>query len=503
MLDNVASFKHFIPEMVLSVGVLAILVADLVARGPDRLRAGAIALGTLAVALVATIIGMSSAQTPLFGGLIVADPFASFFKLLFIVTSAVICVTAQHAKDTIDYAEGEHHDKESGEFYALILTSTVGMMLMAASTDLLMAYLSLETVSMLSYILAGFKRRDRRSSEAALKYVIYGGVASGVMLYGLSLLYGLAGSTNMAVVQAALAHAPADSRIMVIAAVTLSLCGFGYKVAAVPFHMWCPDVYEGAPTTVTAFFSVAPKAAGFALLIRFFAGAVPADVVQGPWPLLLGVVAAATMTLGNLAAIVQNNVKRMLAYSSIAHAGYLMLGLCAATGASVRAMLVYLVTYVFMNLGAFLVVIAMSEAGVGETIDDYRGLGYRARIPALVLGICLFSLTGLPPFAGFFGKFYLFASLLEKGGSLLLALALVGILNSAVSLYYYARLLKAMYFEPAVGDSSPVEGAPVHLVTMGLMGAATALLFMAWTPLMRLIDWAYPNAQMIATALIP
>ena len=508
-LDNFQSLKFFAPELILSVGVLAILVADLFARAPSRMRSAGITMGTLVAALVATLATMDGVSRGLFGGLIARDPFTDFFKILFIATTAFVGVAALRSHDAIEYRDGDYKDKESGEFYALMLTTTIGLFLMAAATDLLMAFLSLELVSILSYILAGFKRRDRKSSEASLKYVIYGGVASGVMLYGMSLLYGLAGSTNLSTIHAAVAAS--TSTLTLILAVTLCMAGFGYKVASVPFHMWCPDVYEGAPTPVTAFFAVGPKAAGFALLIRFFTGAIPEQIhtdlfASSPWPLILGLIAAATMTLGNLAAIGQSNLKRMLAYSSIAHAGYLMLGLCAWNQDGQRAILLYLVTYLFMNLGAFLVIMAMSDAGLGEEIADYKGLAVRAKFPAAVMAISLFSLTGLPPFAGFFGKFYLFAALLAKGGSMMVALALIGILNSAVSLYYYARILRAMYFEKPVTDE-PIHTAPIHAWNMGLMAAGTLGLWLAWTPLVNwvnvsLAQW-YPKAAPLIAAALP
>jgi NADH-quinone oxidoreductase subunit N len=380
---------------------------------------------------------------------------------------------------------------------------------MASSTDLLTAFLSLEMVSIMSYILAGFKRRDRRSSEASLKYVIYGGVASGVMLYGMSLLYGLAASTSLTAVRAAAAATPATATVVL--AVILCMAGFGYKIASVPFHMWCPDVYEGAPTPVTAFLSVGPKAAGFALLIRFFSGAVPATVGSGlqtssPWVLLLAVIACATMTLGNLTALVQTNLKRLFAYSSIAHAGYLLLGLCAGGDEGNRAILIYLVTYLFMNIGAFVVIMAISDAGLGETLDDYRGLGKRAPFAAFAMAVFLSSLTGLPPLAGFFGKFYLFYALLAKGGTLLVTVAVIGVLNSAVSLFYYARVFRAMYFESAV-DESKLAVPRVHAVTMALMAIPTVTLFLvAWAPLERwvnasLVQWL--PAVGAAQALVP
>jgi len=498
-LDNVASMKWFAPELILSVGVLAILIVDLIVGVPSRKRAGGITIAALAGAFAATVATMDGQSRGLFGGLIARDPFTDFFKLLFLATTAFVGVAAMRSRETIEYQPGEYQDRESGEFYALALTTTIGMMLMAAATDLLMAFLSLELVSILSYILSGFKRRDRKSSEASLKYVIYGGVASGVMLYGMSLLYGLAGATSLTTIRAAVAASP--STLTLVIAVVLCLAGFGYKVATVPFHMWCPDVYEGAPTPVTAFLSVGPKAAGFALLIRFFGGAIPEainpDAGPAPWPIILAVVAAATMTLGNLAAINQTNIKRLLAYSSIAHAGYLMLGLCAGNTDGQRAILLYLVTYLFMNLGAFLVVMGLTDAGLGEQIDDYRGLGVRAKFPAAVMTICLVSLTGLPPLAGFWGKFYLFAALIGKGGTLNATLALIALLNSAVSLYYYARVFKVMYFEKATNEE-PVKVAPIHGWNMGVMAAVTLALFLVWSPLVRfatasVAQW-YPQA---------
>jgi NADH-quinone oxidoreductase subunit N len=351
-------------------------------------------------------------------------------------------------------------------------------------------------VSIMSYILSGFKRRNRQSSEASLKYVIYGGVASGVMLYGMSLLYGLAGSTSFSVIRSAIAATPSSAPVVIVA-VVLCLAGFGYKIASVPFHMWCPDVYQGAPTPVTAFLSVGPKAAGFALLIRFFGG-IPDVIGTGtdvltPWPILLGTIAAATMTLGNLTALVQTNLKRLFAYSSIAHAGYLLLGLCAGGTEGNRAILIYLITYLFMNVGAFVVIIGLSEAGVGEEIDDYKGLGKRAPMVALVMAMFLFSLTGLPPFAGFFGKFYLFYALLAKGGTTMVTLAVVGILNSAVSLYYYARVLKAMYFDALPEGKGEVRVPAIHRGMLYAMAVPTLFLIAVWTPLVN-----YVNASLVS-----
>lgn len=488
MLDNAHSLGAFLPETILAAAALLVLAVDLVAGRPSLRRAAALTLAALALAFAATLATGRGPGRGLFGGLVARDPLADFFKLFFLATNALVALATLRARDAVDWAAAPPvRDDGAAELYALTLTTTLGMMLMAAATDLLAAYLALETVSILSYVMAGFRRRARRSAEAALKYVIYGGVASGVMLYGLSLLYGLAGSTSFTAVRQACAATPAAATVAL--AVVLSLGGFGYKVASVPFHMWCPDVYEGAPTPVSAFLSVGPKAAGFALLLRFFGGALPAELggAAAPWPLLLGLVAAATMTLGNLAALQQTNVKRLLAYSSIAHAGYALAALAAGGDDGTRAILLYLVTYLFMNLGAFVVVIALGEAGVGAELPAWRALGRRAPWAAAGMTIFLFSLTGIPPLAGFFGKFYVFYALVARGGSLMLTLAVIGVLNSAVSLYFYARVVKTMYFD-AADDESPLALPPLHTALLALLAAPTLALFVAWSPLGRFVD---------------
>src|SRR5438132_522708 len=284
------------------------------------------------------------------------------------------------------------------------------------------------------------------------------------------------------------------AQLALVVAVIFVLAGVGYKIASVPFHMWCPDVYEGAPTPFTAFLSVGPKAAGFAVAIRFFfavferqlPGGAYARVSDLPWPAIIGIISAATMTLGNVTALVQDNLKRMLAYSSIAHAGYLLMGLAAASAAGVQSILVYLVIYVFMNVGAFLVVIAVSRATGGETVADFRGLGTRAPIAALALTVFLFSLTGLPPFAGFTGKYLIFAALVQRGGLWNVVLAVIGVVNSALSLFYYARIIKAMYLE----DAPAAERMPVPALYTGVLVALTVPLLvfgLYWGPLVR---WA-------------
>ena len=487
MFSNLMSLHLFVPEIALTTGILLLLVWDM-AFSLRRGTAAFIALASLFCAALVTVIS-GGETTALFNGLIVRDAFTDFFKIFFVLVTAVVVVISLKAKDAIDYTDGK--DADATEYYALLLTATLGMNLMAAAADLLMAYLALEMVSLVSYIMVGFKKRNLQSSEAALKYVIFGGVASGVMLFGLSLLYGLAGGTSFDAVRVGLI-AQGDAGLMVtVLAVTCVLAGFGYKIAAVPFHMWCPDAYQGAPTPVTAFLSVGPKAAGIALLIRFFTagmGAVPGEeqLFGAPWAVLLGVLSAATMTLGNLSALLQQNIKRMLAYSSIAHAGYLLMALAVFSREGEQAILFYLVAYLFMNLGAFVVVIGFSEAGIGETIDSYKGLGVRAPLFAAFMAMFLFSLTGLPPMAGFVGKFYLFAAVLKKGGPFFMTLALIGIANSAISLYYYARILKAMYFRKGKSEA-PLAVPTVHRAMATTLALPTLLLGIYWAPVMDTI----------------
>jgi NADH-quinone oxidoreductase subunit N len=399
-----------------------------------------------------------------------------------------------------------------GQFYALLVAIVAGMFMLASATDLLMVYLALELVSMVSYALAGFRKGDRKAAEGSLKYVIYGGVASGVMLFGMSYLFGLTGTTSildlgtrLVAAQGAAGAGLAATRIAEVVAIVFVTAGIGYKVAAVPWHMWCPDVYEGAPTPFTAFLSVGPKAAGFALALRFFSSAfaVPGgadglfSTIAGiPWPAVVAVISAVTMTLGNLTALGQTNLKRLLAYSSIAHAGYTLMGLSANSDRGMQAVMIYMLVYLVMNLGAFLVVIVVSQATGSESIFEYRGLGRRHPLAAISFAIFLFSLTGLPPFAGFTGKWYLFYAVFERamapGGFWYAALALVAALNTAVSLYYYARIIKAMFL-----DAPYVEGRvtpPVgYQLMLGAFSVAILVLGVWWTPFVR---WSEASLQM-------
>lgn len=498
-LGVVENLSYLTPEILLTVTLGAVIALDI--GGPKdrkghvaRLAATGIAASILMVLLTAfEIESHQRARVFLFADSFVVDPFSLFFKLL--AGSCAFLVAMFAAKTRRIEAHGE------GEFYSLLLVTTLGLYLMAGVADLVGLVVAIETLSIPSYVLAGFYKRDRGSSEASLKYVLFGATASGTMLLGLSFLYGLAGTTSFTGISSAVADGRADV-LSVTLMLGLVLVGFGFKISAAPFHMWTPDVYEGAPTAVTAFLSTASKAGGFAVLLRFFytvlARPEAASNPAGPWiPLgdpgwtsLVAVVSVVTMTIGNLAAYRQTNVKRLLAYSSIAHAGYILLGFVVLHGSGIVAMLFYLAIYVFMNLGAFLCVIAVSEAGGGEELSDFRGLGWRAPFVGVCMAAFLFSLTGLPPLAGFVGKVYLFAALVDQGW---VWLAVIAALNSAVSLYYYVKVVKAMYLEgiPRHGGEAVPLRVGGHFALLLFVCLLPTLLFgVYWQPLQRLAEWS-------------
>jgi NADH-quinone oxidoreductase subunit N len=456
-LDNLQSLTWFFPEIAITVGVIAIIIWDLISAGLNRIRgivvitlAALLTSGFLSLAyLMRQLAGLTPSMT-LFGGLLAFDPFSHLFRMLFAFVAAIVIVFAAPSSET---GAGTRKRRGAGEFFTLLLIITLGLNLMVMSRNLLMIYLSLEMVSVISFVMAGFKIDNRKSAEGALKYVIFGGMASGIMLYGMSWLFGISQSLDIGEIGNQIAMATAQNGrvpLVILLGVVCMLGGLGYKISAAPFHMWTPDVYEGAPTSITAFLSVGPKAAGFAVLIRFFEEGVKAtthyDGRLTPWAMIAGLIAMATMTVGNFSALHQSNIKRMLAFSSIAHAGYMLLGFCVFDQQGKQAIMFYLLTYALMNLGAFLVVAAVAERNGGnEDITTYNGLGSRSPVLAIMMAIFLFSLTGLPPFAGFIGKFYIFASLLHVGGRWNWILATVGVLNSVVSLFYYARVVRAMY----------------------------------------------------------
>ena len=481
--DNVQSLSYILPELILVVTILAVFIIDLVVREKERL--GEIALAGTALSLLAVARLASTPGAWLFSRMVVQDPFAVFFKVIFAL-AALAAIWMSLGSKEIAKTSG-------GEYYGLLLSSTLGMYFMASAANLLMAYLSLEFVSLTSYVLTGYMRHDRRSGEAALKYLIYGGVASGTMIYGMSWLFGLAGSMDFVQINAALTQGD-PNRLAVFLAIVLTLAGLGYKIAVVPFHMWLPDVYTGAPIPISAFLSVGSKAAWFALLIRVFYPALSHLGADGTWQFLPGVdwpqlvlvLSMVTMTLGNFAALSQRNLKRLLAYSSIAHAGYMLMGFVVLSNEGLRAMMFYMVVYYLMNIGAFLVVMIVANETGREDIDGYRGLAWRGgAAPAVALAVFLFSLTGLPPLAGFVGKFYLFAAVIRQQ---FYVLAVVGVINSVVSLYYYARVVRTMFLDFPEGNEAAVTVSLHNGALMWGLCAATIVLGVYWAPVIALAD---------------
>src|SRR5881398_485985 len=469
---------------------MAVLALDLglTASGVERSRwPGVVALAGAAAAIASALSLMHvPTRAWLFGRMLVFDGFSVYFKVLLglALLAAVWMSLGSHE------VRGQPNE---GEYFTLLLSSALAMFLMAAAGNLLMAYLSLEFASLTSYVLTGFLRHNRRSGEAALKYLIYGGVASGAMIYGMSWVFGLTGSMDYAGIARGVATLDAASRPALFLGLVLVLAGFGYKIASVPFHMWAPDVYTGAPIPVTAFLAVGSKAAGFAMLLRFFHFGVGHDGVAAaaaamPLPQLASVLCVATMTLGNLAALSQTNMKRLLAYSSIAHAGYALLGFVVFADRGVEALLFYLVAYYLMNLGAFWVVMLIANATGREDLDGYRGLAWRGgAAPALALGVFLFSLAGLPPLAGFVGKFNVFAAGVQAQ---LYVLVVIGLLNSVISLYYYARVVKTMFLALPAADDPAMRFTPSELGAVGVLSLATFVLGVNFNWLLQWVEVA-------------
>lgn len=499
------------PELILIVFALLIFGLDLLWREDTGLRLGWIALVGMVLALFATLaIGFRVApgapglpiqwgnQVALFcsqckGGavdlltvayakvedaLFVSDNFTNFFRLVAVITGIGILLASFGYMST--------RSKSRGEFFGLFLLAVTAMMLMGGSTNLLMIFLSTEFLSYTSYILTGYLRENKRSNEASIKYFLFGSITSAVMLYGMSIYYGATGSLNLGRIGAVFTQST-ELEVMALFATALMMAGFGFKIALVPFHGWAPDAYEGAPTPVTAFLSIGPKAAGFAILIRVLLEAV--IVYHNDWTTMLAILAVITMTLGNVVALTQSNVKRLLAYSSIAQAGYMLIGLAAFSMSKgifdgLNATLIYIFVYVFTNLGAFLVVIGIENATGAVDISQYGGMIRRAPLLAVLMTYFMLSLAGIPPTAGFIGKFFVFGSALNAG---LGWLAAIGVINSVISVFYYFRVLRPMFFEP-----SP-EGGRISVdrwLNFGLIVSAllTLLIMLFPTPLINLVS---------------
>jgi NADH-quinone oxidoreductase subunit N len=452
------------PWLTLTLTAILILVLDALSpKGGKKACFSWIALAGLVVAAFQTI-GLWGRSGTDFAGMVYLDNFAFFFYLVFILGAALtVLISQQYLED---------YGKNLSEYYALILFATVGMMLMAAGAHLIMIFLGLEVMSIAVYVLAGLFREDVRSNEASLKYLILGSFSSAFLLFGMAMLYGAAGGTlflNDLPKRLALETA---SQPLILSSIGLLLVGFGFKVASAPFHMWTPDVYEGAPTSVTAFMAVAVKAAAFAAFARVFFLAFPAMKVD--WNMLVWVLAVATMTIGNIAAIAQTNIKRMLAYSSIAHAGYLLVALVAANQLGAVSLLYYLLAYTLMNLGAFGVVILVGRKKDSYlNIYDYSGLAAQHPVLAASMALFMFALAGIPPTAGFVGKFYVFSAAIQAG---YIWLAIIGVMNSLVSVYYYLRITVLMYMKPAEADLGPVVFSPAQTAVVAVTALGVLLI---------------------------
>jgi len=459
---SASDFYYMLPELVLTGGALIVLIADVL------LPRGSKALGWITLLVIgatfASLTPFTSTHVEVAHGLLAVDRFALFFKILFLAAAAMTVLMS------MKYLEIER--VSPGEYYFLILCATLGMMILAGGIDLISIFIGLETMTVSFYILAGFIKPNPRSNEAAVKYFLLGAFSVGILLYGMSLMYGLSGTTGLRAMATLFVGQERDLRLVL--AVILVVAGVGFKIAAVPFHMWAPDVYEGAPTPVTAFLSVGSKAASFAMLLRIFLEGMPS--LSADWRVLFEVLAIVTMTVGNLAALTQSNIKRMLAYSSIAHAGYLLIGIVAAGAGYSRgvvAALVYLFIYAFMQLGAFAVIILMRRQDViGDELKDLSGLYRRRPVAAFAMLVFMLSLGGIPPTAGFMGKFWLFSAAIESG---YVWLAVIGVLNSAISLYYYVRVVVFMYLKKDATGSEPVFTPTLALAVAAAVAATIVL----------------------------
>lgn len=470
---NSSMLQGILPQVLLLALAGLILLADAIWGARQRKNLGWLTLGGLVVVLVVSLIsGRPGGEEPLiFGGMLRHDWPAFTFTVLFLFAAAVTVLLSMDLPGVGD----------RGEYYTLLIVTTLGMTLMAGAADLIMLYLAIETTSIPLYVLAGFLKSDDKSAESGLKYFLFGAMTSTVMLYGFSLLYGFSGETNLYRLADVVGGAALSPWVMGGAAL-LILVGFGFKISGVPFHFWSPDVYEGAPTPITAFISTASKAAGFAVLVRVMLAVFPA--IDAYWSVILAAMAVATMTLGNLLAIVQTNIKRLLAYSSIAHAGYAMIGLVALSQLGTASLVFYLAAYVVTNLAAFAVVILFARSAGSEIIADYAGLSRRAPGLALSLLVAFLSLAGMPPLAGFVAKVYVFAAAVQSGW---IWLAFAGVLNAIIGLYYYLIVLKVVYLYRSEDEDKPILVPRPYGIALGLCVAGILLIGVFSGPW---LDWA-------------
>jgi NADH-quinone oxidoreductase subunit N len=454
---------HAFPEFLLAIGALILILVGAVRGERSGWLVTELAVGLLALAIVATFLS-SKASAEIFDGAFIDDRFARFMKILALLGSLITLIMSQ------DYMRRAR--LEQFEFPVLVVLSTIGMQVLISANSLIALYLGLELMSLALYVVAAFNRDDMRASEAGLKYFVLGALSSGMMLYGASLLYGFAGTVTFPGIAAAVTAAPSTG---VIFGLVFLMVGLAFKMSTVPFHMWTPDVYEGAPTPVTAFFAAAPKVAAVAITVRVIITAFPAITTQ--WQQIIVFISIMSMALGSFAAIGQINFKRLMAYSSIGHMGFALVGLAAGTPAGVQGVMLYMAIYVLMTLGTFAAILSMRVNGKYiESIADLSGLASTRPLMAFFLAMLMFSLAGIPPLAGFFAKWYVFFAAVQAG---LYVLAVIGVVTSAVAAYYYLRIVKIMYFDEA---AAPFDRA-----------APAVQAVLAVTTILMLIFWIYPS----------
>jgi NADH-quinone oxidoreductase subunit N len=467
---NASDLIRFLPETILTVMGTLMMVLDPILHRRSSHAFGHLSMATLVAAIGGAVYAYTQAG-PAFGGMLMVDGFATFFRVLVLVVGILTILPS--------YRFLARQDAETSEYHALLIFSIAGQCMMAAANDLIIVFIGLEISSIASYVLAGYFRDDKRSNEAALKYFLLGSFATAFFLYGVALIYGSTGSVNLTSVRAVISGQNAPSPVFLGVAAALMFVGLGFKVSAAPFQMWAPDVYQGSPTPVAAFLSAGPKAAAFAVFLRIFMTAF--EPIGGVWEPLVWGSALLSMTIGNFAALMQTNIKRMLAYSSIAHAGYVLVALTARSQVGTAAAMFYLAAYALMNIGAFAVVSYLSGRGERyQNIEDFSGLAQKQPLTAAMFSIFLLSLIGVPLTGGFFGKFYIFKAALE---SHLVWLTVLGLLNSAVAAYYYLRLLVMMYMrEPgeAVDNAEPLSPGLRAALILPALGTLLLGIFPGW-----------------------
>ena len=485
MQNNFHSLTYFIPEITIVITLLLAIISDLF-KEFKRYTYYLVLFGLFLTGLLLFLDSSTSVSTFLFYDMLLFDSVSYYFKCIILLSTFSVILVSQYSK--------ELDDEYRAEYNTLLLVVLLGMFLMTNSINLIMIYLSLELVSIPSYVLAGILKNDKKSNEASLKYVIFGSFASGLMLFGFSLLYGLSGTLNIYEIHTFLLNV--NNPTAVLFSILLILAGFGYKISMVPFHYWTPDVYEGSPTTVTAFLSVAPKAAGFALMLRFFLNLFTFEgnflsstpLLGIDWPLLLAILSAITMTVGNILALRQENVKRMLAYSTISHVGFMLMAICTLTPVALTGIAFYLLMYSFMNLSAFYMVIYMSNNYKAQTIDDWKGIAFKTPVLSAFTVLNMVSLAGLPPTSGFIGKVYLFRGLFFDQE--FYWLGIIAVLNSVVSLYYYFKIVKSMYFFE--DDNKEYKKAnPVIFWSIIILSSQNVLFYFYWSDLYKYIEGVF------------